>query len=302
MVTRKDLKDQLTISGEVNASERTVLRFQSSGRLTWVGVKEGDYVKKGQLIAALDQREVQKRLQKYLVNYNNVRSDFDQKQDDNKEPNIWSLTDDQRREARRLGDKAQNNLNSAVLDVELQTLSIEYSNLVSPIDGLVIRVDAPVSGVNITPTQAEFEIANPQTLYFSALADQTEVVKLKIGQQADLAFDAYPETSVTPSFITELSYIPKQGETGTVYEVKLGFNPYGSSYRIGMTGDATLTLRQKNSALAVPSSFINTEAKRKYVYTMQDGKKKKVYVTTGEIFDTQTEIISGLVAGDTIYD
>lgn len=39
-VTKKDLKETLTISGEVDAQEKALLRFQSSGRLAWVGVKK----------------------------------------------------------------------------------------------------------------------------------------------------------------------------------------------------------------------------------------------------------------------
>src|SRR3989344_2912816 len=61
-VKRQTLSDDLSLSGEIDAEEKTVLRFQSSGKLSWVGVKEGDYVKKYQTVASLDQREVQENL------------------------------------------------------------------------------------------------------------------------------------------------------------------------------------------------------------------------------------------------
>ena len=44
-VTKKDLVDSLGIAGEIDAKEKVSLRFQTSGLLTWVGVKEGDKVK-----------------------------------------------------------------------------------------------------------------------------------------------------------------------------------------------------------------------------------------------------------------
>ncbi len=69
IVKRGDLKQELTVSGQIQASEHVILRFQTSGQLTWVGVKEGDYVKKYQTVAALDQRELQKNLTKYLETY-----------------------------------------------------------------------------------------------------------------------------------------------------------------------------------------------------------------------------------------
>ena len=59
-VKRGNLEEKLTISGTVEAEEKVTLRFQTSGRLNWVGVKEGDYVKKYQSVASLDQKEVKK--------------------------------------------------------------------------------------------------------------------------------------------------------------------------------------------------------------------------------------------------
>ena len=62
VVKKQDLEESLTLSGKVDADEHAVLRFQTSGMMSWVGVKEGDYVKKYQGLATLDQRELQKTL------------------------------------------------------------------------------------------------------------------------------------------------------------------------------------------------------------------------------------------------
>ncbi len=59
-VKRGNLEEKLIISGLIDAEEKVTLRFQTSGRLSWVGVKEGDLVKKYQGIATLDQREIKK--------------------------------------------------------------------------------------------------------------------------------------------------------------------------------------------------------------------------------------------------
>src|SRR3989338_290338 len=59
-VSRETLKDSLILSGKIDATEKVDLHFQSAGRLAWVGVKEGDLVKKYQGIASLDQRQLQK--------------------------------------------------------------------------------------------------------------------------------------------------------------------------------------------------------------------------------------------------
>src|SRR3990167_5544115 len=82
LVKQGDLKEELVISGELDANEKATLRFPTSGRLTWVGVKEGDYVKKYQGIASLDKMELEKNLKKKLLAYMNERWDFEQGHDD----------------------------------------------------------------------------------------------------------------------------------------------------------------------------------------------------------------------------
>jgi len=65
-VKRETLQETLAVTGEIDAKEKVSLHFQAGGRLSWVGVKEGDTVKKYAGIAALDTRLLQKTRLKYL--------------------------------------------------------------------------------------------------------------------------------------------------------------------------------------------------------------------------------------------
>lgn len=76
-VSRRTLKEELTLSGKIDAHEHETLQFQTSGLLTWVGVKEGDVVKKYQPIASLDVRSIKKTIDKYLNSYMKERWDFE---------------------------------------------------------------------------------------------------------------------------------------------------------------------------------------------------------------------------------
>ncbi|KXK09563.1 MAG: putative efflux pump membrane fusion protein [Microgenomates bacterium OLB23] len=60
-VERSTLKESIILSGEVKAKENTTLHFQTAGRLAGLKVREGDVVKKGQLVAFLDQRDLKKK-------------------------------------------------------------------------------------------------------------------------------------------------------------------------------------------------------------------------------------------------
>jgi RND family efflux transporter MFP subunit len=300
-VERQDIKDELSLAGEIQADEHIILRFQTSGRLAWVGVKEGDEVKKYQTIASLDQRELKKRLQKSLLTYTQTRNSFDQTGDDNQRvgdqpTNDLNLGD----KMKRLLENSQYGLDSSVLDVELTNISLEYSNLFTPIEGIVIRADSKYAGVNLTPSQAEFEILNPKTLYFSFTADQTEITKLSQGMLGAINMDSFPNQTKEGS-LYYISYTPKAGETGTVYEGRIRIPSEAiSQYRLGMTGDISFTLSEKRNVVVVMDKFVKTEGDNKYVTRTKAGKEEKVFIKTGLEANGYLEVLSGLEQGDVI--
>src|SRR3990167_6820789 len=274
-VKTTNLKEELSFSGQIDALEKVTLRFQTSGRLAWVGVKEGDYVKKYQTLASLDQRDIKNRLQKYLNTFVSQRLTFDQTKDDywNKQ---YDLSESIRKSAERTLQDSQYDLNNSVLDVELQSLTVEYANLWTPIEGIVTHVSAPNAGVNITPAGADFEIVNPKTLYFSATAEQGDVINLREGMIGEISFDAFPE-KIYKSRLYYVSFSPKEGETGTVYEVRVELNEDALNLplKLAMTGDLDFLIKEEKEVLSVPSSYIKKDKKGKYVYVGGATKKEK---------------------------
>jgi RND family efflux transporter MFP subunit len=299
LVKRKDLKEELSLSGQIDAEEKVVLRFQTSGRLAWVGVKEGDYVKKYQAIASLDQRDLKNRLNKYLNTYVKQRLSFEQTKDDYWQKQ-YDLSETIRHKAERILEENQLDLDSSVLDVEYQNLLVEYSNLWTPIEGIVTRVVVPYAGINITPAQAEFEIVNPQTLYFSATADQTEVINLAEGKKGKIVFDAYPEEAVEGE-IYWIGFTPKSGETGTVYPLKIRFD-FPKALKMGMSGDVNFIIKERKDVLVIPPTYLKKDKKGDYVNVLENGKTVKKYLRRGEEIDGQVIIEEGLAEGEKVVD
>ena len=62
--TRQDIREEILLSGEVDADEKANISFQTTGKLSWVGIREGETVQKNQTLATLDSRDVQKMLQR----------------------------------------------------------------------------------------------------------------------------------------------------------------------------------------------------------------------------------------------
>ncbi len=295
-VSREDLKETLVLSGEVSAEQQVVLRFQTSGYLSWVGVKEGDPVKKWQALASLDRRGVEMQLKKDLNDYLSERWDLDQTREDNRD-NVYTDS------VKRLIDQAQFGVNNSVLDVQIQDLALQFSSLWSPIDGIVTKMAAPFAGVNVTPSQSEIQVVNPATLYFSALVDQTELTSLAASMAGELTLDAFPNEVVRGN-IYAIAFSPKAGESDTVYEVKFSLPQSGAAqhYRLGMTGDLSFEIASKTGVLVVPPKFIKSEKGKKYLLVLRGDQKTKVFVELGMETDEATEVTGGIFEGDTIYE
>ena len=172
------------------------------------------------------------------------RWNFDQTQDDYEGKIISDAF-------KRIIDKTQFTLNNSVLDVEISNLAIEYATLITPIEGIVTKIDAKNAGVNITPATAEFEVINPNSL-LSVTADQGEVTKIAQGLSGDITFDAFTQMRYVGT-ISAIGFTPKSGESSTVYEVKVTLaNPTDTTFRIGMTADAIFTTRSAKTYFPYP--------------------------------------------------
>jgi len=287
---RRTLEKEINVSGEVEAEEDVVLRFKTSGKLSWVGVKEGDWVKKWQAIASLDQRELKKQFQKEMNDYLTTRWDWEQTQADYKDYRDRLLLTD---EMKRILDKAQFKLDSAVLDLEIADLAVKYAVLVSPIEGIVTRVETPVAGVNITPAQAEFEIINPQSVYFQAKVDETDVGFIKEGQKVKITLDAYPEQEFEGK-VERVAFKSTAVSGGRAYLTKISL-PENTDlrFRVGLGGDGQIKVASKENVLCVPRDAL-IYGDRPYVWLVKEGRAQKQEVEIGLATDDWVEIKSGI--------
>lgn len=289
-VRREDIRQTVTAAGKIKSPTQVDLQFQTSGQLAWVGVKEGDWVRKWQAIASLDKRELKKNLEKYLLDFSKERADFDE--DLKVTYRDKALTDT----ISRILQKNQFDLDKAVLDVEIQDISLKLATLVSPVAGIVTRVDVPVAGVNITPATAVFTVADPDRLLFEAEVDEADIGHLADGQEAELVLDAFPDEPI-PLTVSRIDFDATIDPSGaTVYQVEFNLDP-DDQLRLGLNGEVTVTIAQKDDVLVVPFSSVDAEDQVKVV---RNGKLETVTVETGAASDDKIEIISGLAEGELV--
>jgi len=96
---------------------------------------------------------------------------------------------------------------------------MEYANFMTPIEGIVTHVIPICRCQYLLPPEQNSILLTQKQYYFSATADQTDVINLKEGMTGDVNFDAYPDKN----FIGTLYYMvlhQKPVWDGTVYEVR----------------------------------------------------------------------------------
>ena len=287
-VVREDIRQTVIASGKIKSKSQLNLKFQTAGLLAWDGVQEGDSVKKWQALASLDKRELAKTLKKYLLDFSKERNDFDE--DLKLTYRDKALTDT----ISRLLQKNQYDLDKAVLDVEIQDIAVKLATIVSPIAGIVTRVDVPVAGVNIIPAGAVFTVADPDHLLFEAEVDETDVGRLAVGQPVELRLDAFPDQPIKTT-VERVDFNATIDASGaTIYQVEFSLEP-NAQFRLGLNGEVTITTAEKSGALTVPFSSVDTNNQ---VQVVRDGRLETVPVVSGIDSQDKLEIVSGLNEGD----
>ena len=296
-VTRKTLKKIVSASGKIQSNTVVTLKFQTSGLLTYVGVKKGDIVKKGQLVAALDTRELEKNLKNDLNDYLTERWDFDE--DKFVTYKDKALTDT----IKRALDKNQFALEQTVWDVEIADIALKFSNLYSPIDGVVTLVDAPALGVNITAATGTFTVADYNDISFKIDVDEVDIGSVSIGQPVNIKLDAYPDQTFF-GVVSEIGFTSTTTSSGgTAFPVEVKF-PENSSlrFKIGMNGDAEIITETIDNTLIVPIDYVfETEDGKRYVNLLNKNNEfKRQTVKIGTETEDEAEILSGVKEKDVV--
>jgi len=302
-VEKGPLQVVLSSSGTVMAENKADLTFQTGGRLSWVGVKKGDRVRKWQGIASLDQRTVQKNLEKELNDYLKTRWDFQGNREtynvttDNLD--FYTLTP----AVRRILEKSQFDLNNSVLDVELQSVVKEFSSIVSPFSGLVTSVSLPNPGINVTSGSVVATIIDPDSMYFEAQIDEVDISKIKPGAEVELTLDAYPE-EVIDAKIVSIDFSPislSGGGTGYAVKISLPAQTDDFKFKLGLNGNADIVMAKLNEALILPPAAVVQKDGRWTVKIKRRNEYIERNVEIGWETEEKVEIRSGLEVGDQVY-
>lgn len=296
-VTKGKIVETISSSGKIDADQKADLTFQTGGRVSWVGVKKGDKVRKWQGIASLDTVVLNAAYQQALNTYRSLEAAAQKAEDEVK--NHASDETFSQKSSRMAAQVARDNAYDTIVAAEQ---NLKFATIVAPFNGIITEANPAYPGVNVTPASAVYSIVNPETLFFNAEVNEIDVAKIKVGQKVKLTLDAYPGRNFE-SMIERIDFAPIITSTGgTAYKVKI-FLPKDKdlNLRMGMNGDAEIITASTGDVLFVPSEALIETEDGNFVWVVgSDKKARKTKVETGASSVDSIEIKSGLKEGDLV--
>ncbi len=297
IVVKGTVKEELILTGTVKAEKHAMLSFPTGGKLSWVGVVEGQSVNKGQGLTSLDKTVLNVAYQQALNNYRNYQAAAEEAVD-----SVKDNDDDEsfaQKATRTAAEVARDNAWDAMIAARY---NLNNATLASPFAGIISSLSFANPGINVSLADTIVEVVDPSSLYFEVDADQSEVGTIKVGQEVTIVLDSTHDKDFK-GLVSFVGLTPKSGVSGTIYKVKVKFldaSVFDSGVKVGMTGDGRFILSQKENALYAPVKFVNTDKTGKYVFVGKVGNR--VGVETGIEGEETVEITSGVSEGDTLYD
>jgi RND family efflux transporter MFP subunit len=279
--SRGEAVEAVYATGSVEPSVMLPLAPRTSGRLVARLADEGDQVRKGQLLARLDDSDLRSSVDEQLA-----RADFARRQ----HARLSALA------ARGFvasgeSDRAGAELQAAEAALRRLQAQREFGALYAPADGSIIRRDGEV-GQYIGAGQALFVLACCAPLRVTADIDEEDINRVHRGQPVVLRADAVPG-KVFDGTVSEIT--PKGDPVNRSYRVRIALADPGQ-LRTGMTVDANLIVARRANALLLPTQAIHNNA----AWVVDHGRLRLRPLKTGSRGARHTEILAGLRDGDTV--
>ncbi len=293
---------------------------RATGTLVFLKYQIGDLVKKGELIARIDDREIAANIQNAEAQVEEARRDIEVRE----ATYLYSKVNYER-EQRLLEqefttkdsvDKARRDLDVAVASVELSKskllqarerlntyrISLSYTRIYAPISGYVSAVttqqgETVVSGLSATSL---ITIIDPTKLEMWIYVDETDVGRVKPGLKVEYWVDAFRDKKFYGTI--NLIYPQPEIRDNIVYYLAIvKIDPDDAvTLKPEMTTHVRIIIEQKKDVLVVPNNAVRFENGKSVVYLKAGKKEEPREVKPGIRDDRFTEILSGLEEGETI--
>jgi len=285
-VAPQPLAGGLETVGSLRADESVVISPEVAGRITRIHFREGGKVNAGDPMFSLDGDTARAALAEAQANLANSRSAAARGSQLN-EAQLIARSDYDTLRAQRSVDQAR--VASASTALSKMTLRAPFSGQVglrevSVGDFVGVGQDL-VTLVRTDPIEVDFSVP------------ETELARLRPGQDLTLQVDAFPGETFSGQVVA-IDPVIDTGSRSVQVRARIP-NPDGR-LRPGQFARLQLQAREDVTALLIPEQALMQQGEERFVYTVVDGKAKRVVVETGVRVPGLVEVTSGLQAGDVV--
>lgn len=313
-----------TRAGTVEACQRTKLSTIVGGRIEYLGVKEGDKVKKGQLLLKLwnDDQQAQAGLSKAQVVLAGKRVDEvciaaanaekeAKRQSELREKGFVSTSREET--ARTDAEVRRASCNTAKADVaqaeaRLKATRVEQGRvaLYAPFDGTVAKIVGELGEYSTpsppgVPTPPAIDLIDDSCLYVKAPMDEVDAPKIQAGQPVRITLDALPGKTLAGKVRRVAPYVSAVEKQARTVDIEVDFDQPEAAGKllVGYSADVEIILAGRDQVLRIPTAAIR-EGGRVLLFNADSGKLEERTIKAGLANWEFTEVLEGLAAGDRI--
>lgn len=276
------------VHGQVQSDQNVNVFPRSMGPVVRVYAQVGQQVKKGQILAKIDDAMIRKSIDELNTRLELATTVY------NKQKNLW----DQKIGTEIAYLQAKNNkeaLENSILTAKEQ---LDNTNIKSPIDGIVDEADVK-EGEMVNGARPAFRVVNSSQLKATGELAESYLNSVSTGDPVVVTFpDLKKEINAKINFAARA--INPVSRTFKV-EVNLANNP---DFRPNMISVLKIIDYQTNKAITVPMNIIQSDQSGNYVYVAVGNKDKltvkKASIKVGQVYRGTAEVLSGLAVGDKV--
>lgn len=284
-VTRRNISSFIETNGTLEAENEVDLVGRISAPVVELAAEEGMTVRKGQVLARLDDNELLAQLEIDRVNLNEAKRASERAQ---------SLRDSELISSEDY-DAALTNLESAQARVDADRIELGYTRITAPFDGVIVARYVHFAQ-QVSPNTQLFRISNFDPLLCPIRVPERELPRLRTGQAAYLEVEAWPEERFAARVLRISPVV--EAATGTV-KVTLEVRSQ-DRLRPGMFARAFVETDTRQNVLVIPRAALALESLGDAVYVVENGVAARRDVSLGFQEGDSVEVVEGLAEDEPV--
>lgn len=306
------LPETIEVVGNIRARTSALVSARIPGTVSVLHVREGDRVRKGQLLARLESQENTAHAAAAMATIDEARRGLDEalahrKLADASFVRFKALYDEQaltrqefetRQTERELAHqgvaRAEARLRQVQESAQAAGAMANYTRIIAPISGIITAKQADL-GATVFPGQPMMTIEDEGSYQLELAVPESYAVKVRPGASVQITLDAFQKT--INAKVAEL--VPTADPGSRTFTVKVNLSVVG--LKSGMFGRGTIVLGGTTQAIMVPKPAIFERGALTAVWTVDQGNIARMrLVKVGKTVDGRVEILSGLTDGERI--